>query len=96
MDISQQGTGCMTPRNIVHIFMQKAVARMKWKARVNAVGARRTVTKFAFIPTRLDNDYCIWWEYYTEDQEIHESGYYEDFTKGWETIARYQTKEQEK
>lgn len=41
---------------------------MKWRAeKLPIIGDKKTIKRFAFIPTRLSNDIVIWFEFYKID-----------------------------
>ena len=43
---------------------------MRWNLKKFELGAKRTVKRFAFWPTRLsDNNTVVWLEHYHEEQE---------------------------
>ena len=43
---------------------------MRWNFRKFELGTKRTVKRFAFLPTRLSNsDTVVWLEFYHEDRE---------------------------
>lgn len=41
---------------------------MKWKK--GRVGAERTIHRFAFLPTHLDDGYVVWLEIYAVNQHL--------------------------
>ena len=45
---------------------------MRWNFRKFELGTKRTVKRFAFLPTRLnDSNIVVWFELYHEDQEYN-------------------------
>lgn len=49
---------------------------MRWNLKKFELGTKRTVKRFAFLPTRLsDSNTVVWFEFYREDQEYDLYGY---------------------
>ena len=49
---------------------------MRWNLKKFELGTKRTVKRFAFLPTRLsDTSIVVWLEHYYEEQEYSHYGY---------------------
>lgn len=62
---------------------------MRWNLKNIKLGTKRTVKRFAFLPTRLsDSNAVVWFELYHEDQEYDLYGY-DNKLYAWIVRRRY-------
>ncbi len=60
---------------------------MRWQSRDWDIDDTRTVTRFAFLPTRINADTVVWLERYTVTERlvIH-GGLSDGYWRAWETV----------